>query len=121
MSKLKHVIIGTLTAIVLASTLAVLGLTFVGYAASAADLADIGLEHEVNACVAEVRDHADFADAVRVRHDVVAIERRIVGYTMNIKTSVYSDTVGEAIRAYATTCIVNGKNKPLKFTIAKVG
>ena len=119
MSNLKHVIYSSLAGIGLTSTLAVLGLTFSSYA-SAADLADIGLEHEVNACVAEVRDHADFADAVRVRHDVVAIERRTVGYTMNITTSVYSDTDGEAIREYATTCIVNGNNKPLKFSIAKV-
>ena len=119
MSNLKHVIFTSLAGIGLTSTLAVLGLTFSGYA-SAAELADLGLEHEVNACVAEVRNHADFEDAVRVRHDVVAIERRIVGYTMNITTSVYGEADGEAIRAYATTCIVNGNNKPLKFTIAKV-
>ncbi len=119
MRNLKHVIFSSLAGIGLASTLAVLGLTFSGYA-RAADLADIGLEHEVNACVAEVRDHADFANAVRVRHDVVAIERRIVGYTMNITTSVYGNADSEAIREYVTTCIVNGNNKPLKFTIAKV-
>ena len=117
MTKLQHLITRTLTAIVLASTLAVLGLTFVGYSASAADFADIGLEHEVNACVAEVRDHADLTDAVRLRHDIVAIERRIVGYTLNISTSVYGAAEADAIRAYAATCVVNGNNKPLQFTI----
>ncbi len=121
MSNRKHVIYTSLAGIGLTSTLAVLGLTFIGYSASAADLADIGLEHEVNACVAEVRNQADFADATRVRHDVVAIERRIVGYTLNISTSVYGEAGDEAIRSYAATCIVNGNNKPLKFTISKVG
>ncbi|MDH3612207.1 MAG: hypothetical protein OEU90_06875 [Gammaproteobacteria bacterium] len=102
---------------VVASSLAVIGLFVFANPASATDLADIGLENEVNACVAEVREHADFADAVRVRHDIVAIERRTVGYTLNISTSVYGKADREAIRAYATTCVVNGDNKPLRFTI----
>lgn len=111
MSKLNHIV---------TKSLAVIGLFVFANTAGATDLADIGLEHEVNACVAEVRDHANFEDAIRVRHDVVAIERRTVGYTMNITTSVYGEADNEAIRAYAATCIVNGNNKPMKFTISKV-
>ena len=101
------------------SSFAVIGLLVFADTASAKDLEDLGLEHEVNACVAEVRDHANFEDAVRVRHDIVAIERRTVGYTMNITTSVYSDAADDAIRAYATTCVVNGNNKPMKFSISE--
>lgn len=103
--------------IAVASTLAVMGLSIFASSANATDLEGLGLEHEVNACVAEVRDHANLTDAVRLRHDVVAIERRIVGYTLNISTSVYGDADGEAIRSYAATCVVNGNNKPMKFTI----
>jgi len=102
------------------SSLAVIGLFIFANPASAADFASIGLQSEVNACVAEVRDHADYGDAVRVRHDIVAIERRTVGYTMKISTSVYGEAEGDAIRAYATTCVVNGNNKPLKFSISEV-
>ncbi len=110
MSNLKHIV---------TSTVAAIGLFVVAHAAGATDLAGLGLEHEVNACVAEVRDHANFEDAIRVRHDIVAIERRTVGYRMNITTSVYSDAAAEAIRAYATTCVVNGNNKPMKFSISE--
>jgi len=102
-----------------ASSIAIAGLFIFANPANATDLADIGLENEVNACVAEVRDHADLTDAVRLRHDVVAIERRIVGYTLNISTSVYGAADADAIRAYTATCVVNGDNKPLRFTISQ--
>ena len=61
----------------------------------------------------------DYKEVTRVRHDVVAIERRTVGYTLKISTSLYGEAEGEAIRVYAATCIVNGNNKPLKFTFSK--
>ncbi len=59
----------------------------------------------------------DYSGATRVRHDVIAIERRTVGYTLKISTSVYGEAEGEAIRAYAATCVVNGDNSPLSFDI----
>ena len=76
------------------------------------------MENEVNSCIAAVREHLDYADATRVRHDIKAIERRTVGYTLKIDTSLYGEAEEQAIRAYATTCVVNGANQPLKFTIA---
>jgi hypothetical protein len=61
----------------------------------------------------------DYNEATRVHHDVVAIERRTVGYTLKISTSLFGGPKGETIRAYVTTCIVNGNNKPLKFTFSE--
>jgi hypothetical protein len=66
---------------------------------------------------AAVRERLDYSDATRVRHDVTAIERRTVGYTLKISTSIYGEAEGDAIRAYAATCIVNGANQPLSFDI----
>lgn len=99
-------------------SIALAGLYVFASPAGAATVAESGVEHEVNSCVAAVREHLDYADATKVRHDITAIERRTVGYTLKISTSVFGEAEGQAIRAYATTCIVNGKNRPLKFTIA---
>ena len=81
--------------------------------------AESGVEPEVNACVAEVRGRIDYSDAGKVRHDVHAIERRTVGYTLQISTSLYGENQEQLIRAYATTCVVNGNNEPMQFQIAE--
>jgi len=103
---------------------AVISLTLIGLyvfaaPAGAATVAESGVADEVNSCVAAVRERVDYSDAIGIRHDVVAIERRTVGYTLKISTVVYGQNEGETIRAYATTCVVNGDNKPLQFSISK--
>ena len=91
------------------------GLYTVASPAGAATVAESGVEHEVNSCIAAVREHLDYSDTTRVRHDVTAIERRTVGYTLKISTSLYGETGDDQIRAYAATCVVNGNNEPLSF------
>lgn len=97
------------------------GLCVLASPAGAATVAETGVESEVNACVAEVRQRMDYNGATHVRHDIVAVERRKVGYTMKISTSVFGAAEGKAIRAYATECVVNGNNKPLHFDFNEVG
>lgn len=103
----------------IAASLTLAGLLAVTVPSHAAGVEESGVADEVNACVAEVRERVDVSDAIRVRHDITAIERRTVGYTLKIRTSVYSRAENEAIRAYAATCIVNGDNKPLSFAMVK--
>jgi len=108
------------------SSKAIISLTLVGLYAiatpsGAATVAESGVADEVNSCIAEVRERADYSDAIGVRHNVVAIERRTVGYTLKISTSVLGQDQDETIRAYATTCVVNGNNKPMQFSISKSG
>lgn len=98
-------------------SIALAGLYIFASPAFAATAAETGVEHEVNSCVAEVRENVDYSDATRVRHDVLAIERRTVGYTLKISTSLFGETENDVIRAYATTCVVNGNNEPLSFEI----
>ena len=100
-------------------SLALTGLYVLAVPAGAATAEESGVENEVEACIAEVRERLDYSDATRVRHDVTAIERRTVGYTMKISTSVYGEAEGETIRAYAATCVVNGDNQPLSFDISQ--
>ncbi len=78
------------------------------------------IESEINACVAEIADHANYNDAARVRHDVVGVKERTVGYKLTIETSIYSDNGDAAIREYSTSCVVNGNNVPMKFSINEI-
>jgi len=100
-------------------SLTLIGLFFVAASANAATITESGLENEVKQCLAEVRQHLNYNDAIGVRHVVKAIERRTVGYTMKIDTTVVGEDSDETIRAYSTTCVVNGNNKPLKFVISE--
>lgn len=103
-----------------AISLTLIGLFVMAGMVNASSVVDTGLEDEVNACIAEVREHLNYSDATRVSHYVIAIERRTVGYTMSIDTSVFGKAEGEAIRNYATTCVVNGNHKPLQFEISEI-
>lgn len=100
-------------------SLTLIGLFVFSVPAGAATVAESGVADEVNSCVAEVRERLDYNDATHIRHEIVAIERRTVGYTLKISTSLFGEAEGEVIRAYATICIVNGNNKPLKFTFSE--
>lgn len=102
-----------------AISLTLIGLFYLAGPAHAATAAESGLENEVNQCISEVRQHLNYDDAIGVRHVVTAIERRTVGYTMKIDTAIVGEGQDETIRAYATTCVVNGDNKPLKFAISE--
>ncbi len=77
------------------------------------------IESEINACVAEIADHANYNDATHVRHDVVDVKERTVGYKLTIETSIYSIKGDSPIREYTTSCVVNGNNAPMKFSISE--
>ncbi|MEM7433397.1 MAG: hypothetical protein AAF351_15850 [Pseudomonadota bacterium] len=100
------------------SMFAIAGFALTAAQAHAAD-ARVALNDEIESCVAEVGAHADYADADRVRHTVVDITERTVGYKLEIETAVYGS--GEiAVREYATSCVVNGGFAPMQFSINQV-
>lgn len=76
-----------------------------------------GIEAEVRSCVAKVADTANYDNATRVRHAVVDVKERTVGYKLTIETSLYNEQGEAPIRAYASSCVVNGNNQPLQFSI----
>ena len=78
-----------------------------------------GIDSEISSCVAAVADHANYSDATKVRHAVVGVKERTVGYKLTIETSLYNDASDAAIREYATSCVVNGSNVPMKFSISE--
>lgn len=75
---------------------------------------------EIDSCIAEVGAHANYTDAKRVRHEVVDVDERTVGYKLTIRTAIYSQNGDAAIRAYATSCVVNGKHAPMQFSISEI-
>lgn len=98
------------------SLIAVAGFAMTTLQANAAENARVALNDEIQSCVAEVGAHADYADADRVRHTVVDIKERTVGYKLQIETAVFG--AGDiAVREYATSCVVNGTYAPMQFSI----
>lgn len=80
-----------------------------------------GIDAEIRSCVATVGEQASYDDATRVRHAVTDVKERTVGYKLTIETSLYNEASETAIRAYATSCVVNGKNVPMQFAISEAG
>ncbi len=89
--------------------------------ASAATVDEVRYDSEVRSCVAEIRNHVSYGGASRVRHEVTLVKPKLVGYVMKIDTTVYTESEDAAPREYATYCVVNGNNKPLKFEISESG
>ena len=75
------------------------------------------IQTEINSCVAAVADHANYGDAARVRHTVVDVKERTVGYKLSIETSIFTESGDAAIREYASSCVINGSNAPMRFEI----
>jgi hypothetical protein len=77
------------------------------------------IQTEINSCVAAVAEQANYSDAARVRHAVVDVKERTVGYKLTIETTIFSESANTAIREYATTCVVNGNHAPMKLDISE--
>jgi hypothetical protein len=90
-----------------------------GQAAAAGEWSEI--DREIQSCVATVAENASYDDATRVRHAVTHVKERTVGYKLTIETSLYNETGENAIRQYATLCVVNGNNVPMQFSISEAG
>ena len=101
---------------IVASSLAALGLIAIS-APTLAGFYEVAPNKDVDLCVSEIRAHADYTGAGRVRHEVESSKRRAMGYSLKIDTTVYSEVDDEAIREYKSVCVVTGGEKPLKFSI----
>ena len=99
---------------------AAITLLTIGGPVAASDNGDIKFAREVNSCIAEVNDHANYNDATRVRHIVVEIKNTFRGYVLTIDTSVYRKSDDTAIREYASYCVAKGDGKPVKFRINEI-
>ena len=92
----------------------------IGGPALASDNGNISFEREVNSCIAEINDHANYNDATRVRHLVVEVKNTFVGYVLTIDTEVFTNSDEIAVREYASYCVAKGDDKPVRFRIDKI-
>ncbi len=102
------------------TTAAAITLLTIGAPAAASDNGKLAYDSEVKSCVAEVGNHANYNDATRVRHTVVKIKNTFIGYVLTIDTEVFANSDEIAIREYASYCIAEGDDKPVKFRIREI-
>jgi len=106
------------------STLLTLAVSFAAVPVFAAPIAgnkyeQAELDQEIRSCIKEIGNHANYTDANQVRHEIVVTKRRTIGHKLDIRTSVYTDSTDNAIRAYATKCVVYRDNKPVRFKFSE--
>ncbi len=104
-----------------ASFLAAIGVIAISGSALAASFYEVAPQRDIDLCVSEIRNHADYTGAVQVRHEVESSKRKTIGFSLTIDTSVYVEKDGKAVREYKAICVVTGGKTPLKFTIKAVG
>jgi len=99
---------------------AAITLLTIGGSALAAYNDNLAIEREVNSCIAEISDHANYNDATRVRHFVVKIKNSFRGYVLTIDTNVFTNSDDIAARKYTSYCVAKGDDKPVKFRIDEI-
>ena len=99
--------------------LAAVSIFLIGGQAFASEQGKFAYYTEINSCIAEVGAKANYDDAVRIRHTVVRVKRIRMGHVFTIDTAVFVEADGDAIREYASYCVVRGTKKPVKFDISE--
>lgn len=98
-------------------TAAALSLLTFGAAAAGSRNFNFPYDKEVTACVAEVKERANYNDARRVQHRIVKERLSDLGYVFTINTSVFTNSTEIATREYTSYCVARGDKKPLRFEI----
>ena len=97
-------------------SLALIGLFAASATSAAAGLGEVPSD-SIDSCIAEIRAHADYSNAGRVRHVLREFGHRSLAHKLRISTAVYDESGKELIRAYSTKCIVYGDEEPVFFRI----
>ena len=74
---------------------------------------------QIQVCVAEIGRHADYGNASRVVHEIVALEQRnLEEMEISVETSVYLQSDGDLPREYRVSCVTGTRRDLVKFNIA---
>ncbi len=99
---------------------AAITLLTIGGPAAATDNGNLAYDSELKSCIAEVANHANYDDAIRVLHIVVSDKRTRRRYVFTIDTFVYTESDDTAARKYASHCVARGGDTLVKFKIDEV-
>lgn len=105
----------------IAVSLALLGLFAANIAFAVPGFTTEVPQRGIDTCVAEVANHADFTDAVRVMHNVKTEDRRVSGHKLRIQTLVLAAEGDTVIREYAAACAINDQAQIKRFQIRQKG
>ncbi len=78
-------------------------------------------QQNVDRCVAEVAEYADYNRAGRVIHNIETEDRLVSGHTMRIQTLVLDATGDRVIREYKASCAINDQAEIKRFRIRRKG
>jgi len=105
----------------IAVSLALLGLFAANLAFAVPGFTTEAPQRSIDTCVAEVANHADFADASSVQHNVKTEDRRVSGHKLRIQTLVLAADGDTVIREYAAACAINDQAQIKRFQIRQKG
>ena len=99
-----------------------LGLSVVSDADASSNRSQFIEEEQLQACVSEIRQHANCDDASRVVHRISRLDQRnFWEMEIRVTTSVYGNDESSAIREHAVSCITVTTGDVLRFRINSVG
>lgn len=100
------------------TALVLLGLTVVPVANAGTVPATRGTAEPIQACVAEIRKHADYDNAFRVVHTVAALDQKnLIEMEIRIETSVYLNSDDGVARKYTASCVTGIMGDLVEFDI----
>ena len=100
------------------AVMALFGSVFAGDMAVASSNAEHRVDRQIQACVDEIREHADYASASRIVHSVSRLnQRNAVELEIKVETVVYATDADAAVREYRVSCVTASLGDVVRFRI----
>ena len=100
------------------AAMALFGSVFACDMAVASNNAEHRVDRQIQACVDEIREHADYASASRIVHSVSRLnQRNAVELEIKVETAVYATDANTAVRAYRVSCVTASLGDVVRFRI----
>ena len=100
------------------AVMAMFGFVFTCDMAVASSNAESRVDRQIQACVDEIREHADYAAAKRIVHSVSRLnQRNAVELEIKVETAVYATNADAAVREYRVSCVTASLGDVVRFRI----
>ena len=100
------------------AVVALFGSVFASDIAVASPNAESRVDRQIQACVDEIREHADYAAASRIVHSVSRLnQRNAVELEIKVETAVFATDAEAAVREYRVSCVTASLGDVVRFRI----